>query len=61
MKIAPDTQAPIAKLVDLLQDVPASRLFDEMLKLFLSGHAVESVNALRAQHLHHGLLPMLEL
>ncbi len=61
MKIAPDTQAPIAKLVDLLQDVPASRLFDEMLKLFLSGHAVESVNALRAQHLHHGLLPMLDV
>lgn len=61
MKIAPETQAPIAKLVDLLQDVPASRLFDEMLKLFLSGHAVESVNALRAQHLHHGLLPMLDV
>ncbi|HPX89261.1 MAG TPA: polynucleotide adenylyltransferase PcnB [Methylophilaceae bacterium] len=61
MKIAPETQAPIAKLVDLLQDVPASRLFDEMLKLFLSGHAVESVNALRAQNLHHGLLPMLDV
>ena len=61
LKIAPDTQAPIAKLADLLQDVPASRLFDEMLKLFLSGHAIESVNALREQHLHHGLLPMLDV
>lgn len=61
MKIEPATQAPIQKLADLLQDVPPSRLFDEMLKLFLSGHAIESVNALRAQHLHHGLLPMLDV
>ena len=61
MKIDPATQAPIAKMADLLQDVPPSRLFDEMLKLFLSGHAIESVNALRAQHLHHGLLPMLDV
>ncbi len=55
------TMAPIAKMADLLQDVPPSRLFDEMLKLFLSGHAIESVSALREQHLHHGLLPMLDV
>jgi len=61
MKLDPATQTPIAKMADLLQDVPPSRLFDEMLKLFLSGHAIESVNALRAQHLHHGLLPMLDV
>ncbi len=41
--------------------MPPSRLFDEMLKLFLSGHAIESINVLRAQHLHHGLLPMLDV
>lgn len=61
LKIDAATQAPIAGMADLLQDVPPSRLFDEMLKLFLSGHAMESVNALRAQHLHHGLLPMLDV
>lgn len=61
LKIDPPTQAPIAKMADLLQDVPPSRLFDEMLKLFLSGHAMESVSALREQHLHHGLLPMLDV
>lgn len=55
------TKEPIAKLADLLQDVPPSRLFDEMLKLFLSGHAIESINTLRAQHLHHGLLPLLDV
>nr|WP_294840656.1 polynucleotide adenylyltransferase PcnB [uncultured Methylotenera sp.] len=61
LKIDPATMAPIAKMADLLQDVPPSRLFDEMLKLFLSGHAIESVSALREQHLHHGLLPMLDV
>jgi len=61
LKIDAKTEAPIRQMADLLQDVPPSRLFDEMLKLFLSGHAVESINALRAQHLHHGLLPLLDV
>ncbi|MFM9836402.1 MAG: polynucleotide adenylyltransferase PcnB [Methylophilaceae bacterium] len=61
LKIEAKTQAPILELADLLQDVPPSRLFDEMLKLFLSGHAVESINILREQHLHHGLLPLLDV
>ena len=55
------TEAPIEQLADLLQDVPPSRLFDEMLKLFLSGHAIESISVLRKQNLHHGLLPMLDV
>jgi poly(A) polymerase len=61
LTIEKTTQAPIQRLASLLEDVPPSRLFDEMLKLFLSGHAVESINALRAQHLHHGLLPLLDV
>lgn len=61
LKIEANTEAPIRKMADLLQDVPPSRLFDEMLKLFLSGHAIESINALRAQQLHHGLLPLLDV
>lgn len=61
LKIDKATETPIAEMADLLQDVPPSRLFDEMLKLFLSGHAIESINVLRAQHLHHGLLPLLDV
>ncbi len=61
LKIDQATENPIAALADLLHDVPPSRLFDEMLKLFLSGHAIESINILRAQHLHHGLLPLLDV
>ena len=61
LTIEESTEKPISKLADLLQDVPPSRLFDEMLKLFLSGHAIETINILRAQHLHHGLLPLLDV
>jgi poly(A) polymerase len=55
------TRAPIKSLTALLANVPAARLFDEMLKLLLSGHAYECVMALRQEGLHHGLLPMLDV
>jgi len=38
--IDPKTAAPIPKLASLMQNVPPARLFDEMQKLLLSGHAV---------------------
>jgi len=60
-RIDPKTEAPIAKLAALIQNVPAARLFEEMQKLLLSGHASESLRALRAHGLHHGLLPMLDV
>ena len=59
--IDPKTAAPIASLAALMQNVPAARLFDEMQKLLLSGHAVETVRSLRAHGLSHGLLPMLDV
>ena len=55
------TEKPIPRLADLLQDVPPSRMFDEMLKLFMSGHAMESATALRKHGLHHGVLPLLDV
>lgn len=61
MKLDRATETPIPKLADLLQDVPPSRLFEEMLKLFLSGHAMESAAALRQHGLHHGVLPLLDV
>ena len=44
-----------------MQNVPPSRLFDEMQKLLLSGHAVETLRSLRAHGLSHGLLPLLDV
>jgi poly(A) polymerase len=55
------TAAPIPKLAPLIQNVPPARLFDEMEKLLLSGHAVESVKSLRRHGLHHGVLPLLDV
>ena len=54
------TRAPIRELADLIENVPAARLFDEMLKLLESGHALACLQRLRAEGLHHGLLPMLD-
>ncbi len=61
MQIETETAKPIGDLAPLLQNVPPSRLFDEMLKLLLSGHALSCVVDLRARGLHHGLLPMLDV
>lgn len=44
--IAADSEAPIAELAPLLADVAPARLFDESLKLFLSGHGLESLRRL---------------
>jgi poly(A) polymerase len=55
------TRAPIVDLADLINNVPAARLFDEMLKLLLSGHALACLQRLRKEGLHHGLLPLLDV
>jgi poly(A) polymerase len=55
------TRAPIKQLAPLMQNVPPARVFEEMLKLLLSGHARECVLKLRSEGLHHGLLPMLDV
>jgi poly(A) polymerase len=55
------TRAPIKELADLMNNVPAARLFDEMLKLLLSGHALACLTRLRAEGLHHGVLPLLDV
>ena len=43
LAIDPKTAAPIPKLAGLIQNVPPARLFDEMQKLLLSGHAMETL------------------
>ena len=61
LAIDPAARTPIREMADLLENVPAARLFDEMLKLLLSGHAVECLKQLREEGLHHGLLPLLDV
>lgn len=52
---------PIASLAPLINNVPSARLFDEMLKLLMSGHAMSCLKELRARGLHKGLLPLLDV
>jgi poly(A) polymerase len=61
IKLEAETAAPIAKMKDLLDNVPEARLLDEVLKMLLSGHSVECIQALRKMNLHHGLLPLLDV
>jgi len=44
-----------------MERVPPARLFDEMLKLLLSGHASACLRQLREVGLHKGLLPLLDV
>lgn len=60
LEIETNTRNAIPPLAPLLQSVPASRMFDEMLKLLLSGQAHACVHRLRQEGLHHGFLPMLD-
>ncbi|MYN43653.1 polynucleotide adenylyltransferase PcnB [Pseudoduganella sp. FT93W] len=59
--IEPHTGAPIKVMAPLINNVPAARIFDEMLKLLMSGHALACLQQLRTQGLHHGLLPLLDV
>jgi len=61
LSIDPATRAPIRKLAALVDRVPPPRLFDEMLKLLLSGHASACLRQLREEGLHKGVLPLLDV
>ena len=59
--IDPSAQAPIPVMAPLINNVPAARVFDEMLKLLMSGQAMACLERLRSEGLHHGLLPLLDV
>jgi poly(A) polymerase len=56
--IEPDTEQPIRRLAHLLDGVPPARLFDESLKLFLSGFGTKSFALLQKYGLFEHLFPM---
>jgi poly(A) polymerase len=55
--IEPRALAAIGKLKQLVADAPPARLFDECLKLFLAGHALQSFRILRQYDLLNTLMP----
>ena len=59
-EIDPETAEPIGRLRELLSGVPPARLFDEMLKLFLTGHGARSLEVLQRRGLLAQLLPSVD-
>lgn len=51
------TAAPIKELAHLLKDIPAARLYEEVLKLFMNAQAVETYDLLQEYSLFEPLFP----
>nr|WP_295383036.1 polynucleotide adenylyltransferase PcnB [uncultured Pseudacidovorax sp.] len=60
-KMDAKTAAPLVESARLLADVPQSRMFDEMLKLLQTGHALASIAQLRSLGLARGIYPLLDV
>ena len=58
--IHPDTAGPIYELGHLLEGIPPPRLFEEILKLFLGGAALQTFEQLRHYRLFGYLFPQVE-
>ncbi len=58
--IEPQTAAPIYQLRHLLDGIPKARLFEEILKLFMTGHGLQSFEQLRKFGLFAQLFPQVE-
>ncbi|MEN8260123.1 MAG: polynucleotide adenylyltransferase PcnB [Pseudomonadota bacterium] len=58
--IHPSCEEPIKELAPQLSAIPPARLYDETLKLFLSGYAVQTFELLRHYNLFGELFPMTE-
>jgi poly(A) polymerase len=59
-RIEPATEGPLRTLAASLEAVPPARLFDEILKLFLGGHAVPSYELLRRYGHFRQLFPAVD-
>jgi poly(A) polymerase len=59
--LEPKTAAPLVQSQQLLADVPQSRMFDEMLKLLQTGHAIATIEQLKKLGLAKGIYPLLDV
>ncbi|WP_343044138.1 polynucleotide adenylyltransferase PcnB [Marinifaba aquimaris] len=59
MEIAPATAAPIKELAPLLNNIPAARLFEESLKLFMNGKGLATFKKLVEFGLFQQMFPQL--
>lgn len=57
LRIHPEAEQPISQYAALLEDIPPARLFEEMLKLFMGGCALQTFESLRHYNLFKYLFP----
>ena len=60
MQICDETKAPIKELSSLMANIPAARLFEEFLKMFIAGKAVANFEQLRSYNLFGYFFPAVE-
>lgn len=60
MEIEKHTKAPIKELSSLMANIPAARMFEEFLKLFIAGKAVANFEQLRDYHLFKFFFPAVD-
>ena len=60
MEISKETEAPIRELASLLDNIPAARMFEEFLKLFISGKGAANLAMLRDYNLFQYFFPATE-
>ena len=60
VELGDETAAPINEMAPLLRNIPPARLFEEVCKLFMTGHAARTLQALQRFRLTRVLFPVLE-
>jgi len=60
VELGEETAKPINEMAPLLKDIPPARMFEEVCKLFMTGHASRTLEALQRFRLTRALFPVLE-
>ena len=60
VELGDETAKPVADLAHLLNGIPPARLFEEVCKLFMTGHAARTMEALQRFHLTRALFPVMK-
>lgn len=58
--LAPETHKPLQEMAHLLNAIPSARLYEEFLKLFMSGYGLQTFEMLRHYDLFGALFPAVE-
>ena len=60
VELGEETAKPINEMAPLLNDIPPARLFEEVCKLFMTGHASRTLESLQRFQLTRALFPVLK-